>query len=426
MITRDPRSEPSLLPRDAQALAFIGRGKEVAQYQLRAAIFPGRTEVVASRRVRRWMEQGLVVSDRLHGFGMSRLRLTHFQTADARLRWLLDEHPDLYMQIVLFPMGCPYGRDQQVWQTFSAAQRERIMRNIIARYAAYPQVFWLAVNDVHFGPRYPLNGAFAREVGEYFAKHDPWRHPFSTGHARKVEFAYPDEDWVTYLHLEDKHDLGASLAAKYASHQKPVFLGEDRYEQDHGSRLDPAHMDCWQRRLFWSWLLAGGSASYGGRWWCVHPYSQTGRRPAARPIAPLPEQPFTAALDGLDSVKFIRDYFAARHIELSDFEPNDALVKDADGATGARAPKLAHRAHTEWLIYHPHASADDDQHTRPAAGRAARLAVDLRTVRGEFTIEWFRAADGETKAGSEISGGAWRDLTAPWPGADVVVRLLKK
>lgn len=76
MITRDPRAEPPLLTRDAQALAFIGRGKEVAQYQLRAAIFPGRTEVVASRRVRRWMEQGLVVSDRLHGFGMSRLRLT--------------------------------------------------------------------------------------------------------------------------------------------------------------------------------------------------------------------------------------------------------------------------------------------------------------------------------------------------------------
>jgi len=73
---RDPRAEPTLLPRDAQALAFIGRGKEVAQYQLRAAIFPGRTEVVASRRVSRWTEQGLVVADRLHGFGMNRLRLT--------------------------------------------------------------------------------------------------------------------------------------------------------------------------------------------------------------------------------------------------------------------------------------------------------------------------------------------------------------
>jgi hypothetical protein len=76
VITRDPRSEAPLLPRDAQALAFIGRGKEVAQYQLRAAVFPGRTEVVASRRVRRWTEQGLIVSDRLHGFGMNRLRLT--------------------------------------------------------------------------------------------------------------------------------------------------------------------------------------------------------------------------------------------------------------------------------------------------------------------------------------------------------------
>ena len=208
------------------------------------------------------------------------------------------------------------------------------MRYIIARYAAYPQVFWLVVNDVHYGPNYPLNYAFAREVGEYFGRHDPWRRPLSTGHARRVEFAFPDADWVAYLHLEHAHDLGAALAAKYAPHRKPVFLGEDRYEQDHAHGLDPTDMAYWQRRLFWSWLLAGGSANYGGRWWTVHPYSQTGKRPTFRPTQP--DLPFTAALTGLDSVRPIRDYFEQRRIELSDFEPNDALVKGAREAAGVR------------------------------------------------------------------------------------------
>ncbi len=96
MTACDPRAEPPLLPRDAQALAFIGRGKEVAQYQLRAAIFPGRTEVVASRRVRRWTEQGLVVSDRLHGFGMNRLRLTE-TGKDALVRAKVAPEEELFV-----------------------------------------------------------------------------------------------------------------------------------------------------------------------------------------------------------------------------------------------------------------------------------------------------------------------------------------
>jgi hypothetical protein len=353
---------------------------------------------------------------------MNRFELAHFRTADARLRWLLDEFPDVYQQIVLFPMGCHYAQDQVVWQTFSPQQKERLMRYMIARYAAYPQVFWLVVNDVHYGPKYPLNYAFAREVGEYFARHDPWRHPFSTGHARLVEFAFPEDDWVTYLHLEHKHDLSATQAAKYAPYRKPVFLGEDRYEQDHGTRLDPTHMAYWQRRLFWSWLLAGGSTNYGGRWWTVHPYCQTGNRPTFRPTKP--DLPFTAALTGLDSVKPIRDYFEQRRIELSDFEPHDALVKDAAGAVGVRAPKLMSRGEQEFLIYHPHA-AEDDQHARPLDSRVATVAIDLRNATGSFAVEWYRAADGVAQAGEPVSGGDWRELVAPWQGHDCVVRILQ-
>jgi hypothetical protein len=352
---------------------------------------------------------------------MNKLELRHLQTADRRLRWLLNEHPDIYIQVVLFPMGCHYAKDQVVWQTFSAEQKQRLMRYILARYAAYPQVFWLIVNDVHYGPDYPLNYAFAREVGEFFHKHDLWRHPLSTGHARTVPFAIADEDWVTYLHLEDKHDLGAALAAKYAAHRKPVFLGEDRYEQDHGPRLDPSNMAYWQRRLFWAWTLAGGSANYGGRWWSVHPYSQTGKRATFRPTKP--DLAFTAALTGLDSVKPIRDYFEKRQIELSDFVPNDALVKDAAGATGVRAPKLMSRGQTEILIYHPHAAADQ-QHARPLETQTVALLVDLRKMPGRFSVEWYRAEDGLSKIGEPVKGGEWRELVAPWKGYDCVVRLL--
>ena len=72
----DPRSAFVLPERDAAALRFIGKGYEVAQYQLHEAVFPGRSPTVVSRFVRRWERKGLLISERLHGFGMNRLRLT--------------------------------------------------------------------------------------------------------------------------------------------------------------------------------------------------------------------------------------------------------------------------------------------------------------------------------------------------------------
>lgn len=217
--------------------------------------------------------------------GASRFRLDHFRVTDERLRWLLDEHPDLYVQFILFPRGSRHGQDEQMWRKFTPAQKERVLRYMLARFAAYPQMFWLVVNDAHYGPKFPNHNAFAREVGEYFRQHDPWRHPMSTGHARRVEFYFADEPWATYIHLEDAYDLGAAQYEKYHRFAKPVFLGEDRYEHDYPDR-DPTDMRYFQRRLFWAWLLSGGSANYGGRWWSVVPYSQTGRMCGAREILP--------------------------------------------------------------------------------------------------------------------------------------------
>ncbi|MBS0208004.1 MAG: DUF5060 domain-containing protein [Planctomycetes bacterium] len=351
-----------------------------------------------------------------------RLRLDNLQCADRRLRMLLEAHPDVAVQLILFPLA-GYHTDDRLWAALQPAQRERLLRNLIARYAAYPQIFWLIVNDAHFGDGFPNNNAMAREAGAWLQQHDPWQHPRSAGHARRLPFAFGDEAWATYIHIEHEHDLGALEYGRYQAFHKPVFLGEDRYEQDHGPRRDPAHMDFWQRRLFWAWLLSGGSANYGGCWWAVHPYTDPGARAATR--GKRPGTTFTEALTGLDSVKVIRDYFEQRKIDLGKFSPDHALVKDADGATGARAPKLTRRGHTEFLIFHPHADGADDQHTQSIADKPARLVVDLSAASGKFAVEWFRAADGVAAQGDEVSGGKPIELTAPWQGADVIVRFVK-
>jgi len=65
-----------LRDRDIEALAFIGRGFEVAQYQLHEAIFASRSPNVVSRFVIRASERGFIATERLGGIGMNRLRLT--------------------------------------------------------------------------------------------------------------------------------------------------------------------------------------------------------------------------------------------------------------------------------------------------------------------------------------------------------------
>ncbi|MBI3462764.1 MAG: hypothetical protein HY000_06850 [Planctomycetes bacterium] len=261
-------------------------------------------------------------------------------------------------------------------------------------------------------------------MGAYFKQHDPWQHPLSTGHARRVPFFFGDEDWATYIHLEDEADLAAQKYELYHQFAKPVFLGEDRYEQDHGPVRDPVDMRYFQRRLFWSWLLSGGSANYGGRWWAVDPYSRTGLRPSTKPGKNGIR--FTTQLRGLDSIRFIRSYFSERQIDLAEFQPNHELARDADAdeRTLAQQLKVMRRGADEFLIYHPNAAAIGKE-ARGETNRAARLRIDLRAVWGTFNVEWFRAADGKSVDGETINGGNAIDLTAPWKGYDVVVRLLQ-
>jgi hypothetical protein len=65
-----------LRERDIEALAFIGRGYEVAQYQLHEAIFASRSPNVVSRFVIRASERGFIAAERLGGIGPNRLLLT--------------------------------------------------------------------------------------------------------------------------------------------------------------------------------------------------------------------------------------------------------------------------------------------------------------------------------------------------------------
>ena len=82
------------------------------------------------------------------------------------------------------------------------------------------------------------------------------------------------------------------------------------------------------------------------------------------------------------------------------------------------------RGQEEFLIFHPNAAADG-QESKVDASRQASLRLDLRGSSGRFAVEWYRAEDGAVHDGGTVEGGEQRDLTSPWTGSDVVLRLLK-
>jgi hypothetical protein len=355
-----------------------------------------------------------------------RFDLAKFQNTDSRLVWIFDHYPELYLQFILFSFK-GYGSEGtgNHWASLPESVRARTMRYFIARWSAFPNLFWLIVNDMHCDEKFPKNRAFVHEVGKFFASHDPWKHLISTGPNRGAGFPFTspeDLKWCSYIYIEDAHAVGADQIQRYHFDQVPlhVWMGEDYYEQDHGHYEDPRFFFRW---LFWSWQLSGGSANYCGRWGPIHPYSLTGN----------PDWPWQGIdgkttytgeqLAGLDSIPFLASYFRERNLDLGSFQPKDDRVNDLDGRKGRLRPKLMERSKKEFLVYHPNALADGKA-ARVDASRAARMRIDLRDSPGIFQVEWFRAYDGGTARRDTVEGGAEREFVAPWKGQDVVLRLL--
>jgi hypothetical protein len=356
------------------------------------------------------------------GDDLTRYDLDKFRTTDIRLQWLLDTYPDVYVQLILFGQIDWNTQDAaEAWFAVPQEARENTMRYMLARWAAYPNVFWLTVNDLACGEGFELNDAYTREIGRFFAARDPWGHLLSTSPSRNEPFCFAgeeDADWVSYIHLQGGHMLDALPVDEYAHVPLHVFLAEDYYEQEHPER-HPRHPDFFQRWLFWSWLMAGGSANYGGRYWVLHPYSQTADRPITfRGID-------YGRLRGLDSVPYIKRYFEERAIDLSQFERANGMVASASGANDIRRPQAAQRgALDELLVYHPNA-ANSRRFAEVNRETTAAIAVNLSDSFHTYTVEWYRAEDGVAQMGPPVDGGQDVVLTAPWTGYDVVLRLIK-
>ena len=353
-----------------------------------------------------------------------RYDLAKFQEAERRIIWIYDNYPDLYIRSLLF------GTEMQArWAGLLPSVRRNTLDYMIARWSAFPTLFWLVSDDQDVTRQDTLS--FNREVGRYFAAHQPWKHLMSTQPNRWKGFPFTapgDLEWVGYIILQDSNAPGADQIRKYKLDGIPlhVMLGEDHYEQDFwgppSGYSDPRFYTRWS---FWSWILSGGSYTYGSRWGVIHPYSQTGRSDLVW-IGPVTKTNFTGyALTGLDSVPYILSYFRDRKIDLGFFQPDDRLVIGFGRPPGGSwHPDLMRRGNDEFLVYHPNAASVAKMASVDKA-RTASMKLDLRSVPGTFHVEWYRPLDGISSGNGTVEGGAVREFVSPWQGYDVLLRLKK-
>lgn len=412
--------------------------------------------------------------------------LMSFQNTDRKLQWLLNAYPGLYIQMILVPEPEHTSWDHTWIATAPAPSitpilREQLWRTMVARWAAFPNVFWSISNDLN--DTKTNTQQLAKEVGCYFAgdastycqgsnlydvnhpHHDPWYQgrPLSLGHLRNAKDSFlsaiPAAPWHSYVTAYSGADLSAQemdgtrimpstpvptptptpepplTPFHYSDTSKPVFNVEDQYEEAIGENKEVENPAYFYRRLFWSYLLSGSGATYGAgdTWTGNHTYSTgvyTTTNAQGTPVA-------TFQLAGLDHIRYISDTLANARVDPASFKPNDALIAlptgNADWAEFNRV-QVASRDDKEILAYIPNGLPPtsmtywyNEARRKTAANTAVpeSVTVNMSTFTDpNYAVTWYNPTSGNSVGTTSLISGTSSSvsLQAPsgWIGDAVV------
>lgn len=390
------------------------------------------------------------------GWDYSRFDLSQLRKSDERLAWLLNHYPEVYVDLHLLPKANDPGLHW--FEDLTEVERQRTMKVLVARLAAFPNVLFLIQRDIRHnyspGDKITLNEPnleMCRQVGAYLAENDPWDTLRGCNEKPREynQLTTPTdfETWASYLEVQHLGYPHASAVDWY--YENPdhlpvhVFHGEDTYEKPWAGRpRDPAY---YYRRMFWSTLLSGGSAAYGSQYKTTIPYDETGSTDywSTDGLA----SPYRTQLTGLDEVIHIRTFFEQHNIDLADFTPDDQVGRlehsvAPEGNAGPGKIQAARDGTSRYLFYHPNAAdgelespditletgerVETRYNASLQAGRTPGIIVDLGAATGRvYDAAWFHPVTGQSYAGGMVSGGASVTMTAPaaFSGSDAVLFL---
>lgn len=373
--------------------------------------------------------------------------LQSFRRTDRKLKLLLNQYPSIYIQIMIAPAPM-YDREFGWYPSaIDATERGWLWQNMVARWAAFPNVFWSVSGDLN--DTKSVNIAVAREIGCYWmggsgsecqglsSANDPWRdgRPMSMGHLRNAIDGSISKPWHSYItaytkadisaqQLDGVTDFGDAPPFDYIDNPKPVYNVEDLYEgPDDPNSATPLKLvknpDYFYRRLFWSHLLSGSGATYGAypTWRMMHEYEGGAYLaypdPTSTPSATPTRIVFT--LEGLDSITFTNAILHQAQVDLASFVPADELILQSTPTSVwteyERAQVVSNTQ--EILAYVPNTIRDPitalpnlSKRRSATEELAARtITVDMKAYQDPtYRVTWYEPATGQLVNTTTISG----------------------
>ena len=179
----------------------------------------------------------------------------HFEQRIAQLGEL-----GIEADVILFH---PYDEGHWGFDNMGGDFDDRYLRYVIARLAAYRNVWWSIANEWDYF-KTKKQADFER-FGEIIAKRDPYRHMCSI-HQQKIFFDHT-KPWISHVSVQnDMPDNAPIYLRKYG---KPVIFDECRYEGD----IPEGWGDISAERLvgnFWKTLVEGAFCGHGETYLNAH------------------------------------------------------------------------------------------------------------------------------------------------------------
>lgn len=310
------------------------------------------------------------------------ISLVNLKNQDGKLTWMLNSHPGMYLQLIIWKEGS---------SGIAPALRTRFLRQLAARWGAFPTITWMVMNDSAYGG----SGSTSNLVNvtlDYLVKNSPFNQMKTTGARRNKGAPFSTDSRVQFLHYETFDAMEADETAQGRKLGKYTWCGEDRY----ATYKAPKNKTYFFRRLMWAWIVSGGGACYGGDW----------------------DNASRKYFTGTESLRHIDPYFAKRGIHMAYFTDADNMGKNTMNSDKVNRLQVARRGDSEFIVYHCNNNGNGEGMNSNSA--PAKFTMNLPA--GNFAVEWYNPSNGSSKNSGSVKGGGSVAFTAPF-GGDVVCRL---
>lgn len=188
-------------------------------------------------------------------FDFSRFNPVYFQNLERDVKRLSDL--GIQVDLILFR---PYDKGRWGFDTTSDAVNQRFIRYMVARFAAFQNIWWSLANENSY-----IKHLSDEDFDRYFQiveKYDPYQHLRSIHNADRIyDYSKP---WVTHVSLQYYNAVkvfGVSPLLRDI-YRKPIVHDEINYEGNSASRWGQLSGEELTRR-FWIALTGGAYATHG-------------------------------------------------------------------------------------------------------------------------------------------------------------------